>query len=227
MLIEASPIGPAIIEQITVRRPDLEAVLALVGPGQAALHKAVHRLAARPFGECLIYLGEAVPNWAERCGKRVELVVEGRDVPVPMELARVLPAVMTHLARNAVAHGIEPVDERQAGGKPAGGTIRVEAEEIEEELEIRFSDDGQGLRRPDIKARAAELGLTGEAEELVFAEGFSTGTATILSGRGVGLGAVREELNRASYGIDVLDTNVGTSFRIFPIRNAQSAIVSA
>ena len=224
MLIEASPIGPAIVEQITVRRPDLEQVIALTSEHHGPLWKAVCRLAARPFGECLIYLGEAVPAWAQRYGKAVSLIVEGRDIPVPIGLSKVLPGVMTHLARNAVAHGIESVEARRSAGKPPQGTIRVAATESGEGLEIIFSDDGQGLNRAIIRELAAQQQLVGEAEELVFIDGFTTGEATVLSGHGVGLGAVREELALSGYEVELVPVDVGTKFRIFSKASAEPVV---
>ncbi|MGC4092575.1 MAG: Hpt domain-containing protein [Polyangiaceae bacterium] len=116
LLIEASPIGPAILEQVTVRRPDLDRVVELARAQGGALYGAVQRLAARPFGEALLYLNEGVPSWGERYGKLLTFEAEGRDVAIPPELMRVLPATLNHLARNAVAHGVETPQERQAGG---------------------------------------------------------------------------------------------------------------
>jgi chemotaxis protein histidine kinase CheA len=223
LLVEASPIGPAIVEQVTVRRPDLERVLGLARGRNDELGEAIERLAARPFGEALLYLSEAVPSWAERYGRRVALEVEGRDTPIPPALARALPPALTHLARNAVVHGIEPATEREAAGKPATGRLRVRAESTPRGLEIRFSDDGRGLDRKAIEEKALALGLHGSAEELVFAPGLSTRESE-LSGQGVGLDAVREELHGAGYQIELVDPRrrgggPGLEFRIHPRAN--------
>jgi chemotaxis protein histidine kinase CheA len=223
LLVEASPIGPAIVEQVTVRRPDLERVLGLARDRRDELGEAIERLAARPFGEALLYLSEAVPSWAERYGRRVALEVEGRDAPIPPALARALPPALTHLARNAVVHGIEPATEREAAGKPATGRLRVRAESTPGGLEIRFSDDGRGLDRAAIEEKGRALGLRGRAEELVFVPGLST-RETELSGQGVGLDAVREELHGAGYQIELVDARrrdgeAGLEFRIFPHTN--------
>jgi HPt (histidine-containing phosphotransfer) domain-containing protein/HAMP domain-containing protein len=215
LLMQASPIGAAILEQVTVRRPDLHRVLELAGDSASELGLAVRRLAARPFGEALLYLTEAVPSWGQRYGKEIALEVNGREVRVPLSLASVLPSVMTHLARNAVAHGIETPAERRSLGKPAGGELRVSARELGEGLEILFEDDGRGLDREKIRARAEELGLRGRDEELVFAAGLSTSGETMLSGRGVGLGAVRQDLASVGYSIELLPAKVGAAFRIF------------
>jgi chemotaxis protein histidine kinase CheA len=215
LLMQASPIGAAILEQVTVRRPDLDRVLELAGGSGSELGQAVRRLAARPFGEALLYLTEAVPSWGQRYGKEIALEVTGREVRVPLELARVLPGVMTHLARNAVAHGIETPAERRSLSKPAGGHLLVSARELGDGLEILFKDDGRGLSRDEIRAKAAELGLRGRDEELVFAAGLSTSSETELSGRGVGLGAVRQDLASVGYSIELVPTKAGAAFRIF------------
>ncbi|MFX8887329.1 chemotaxis protein CheA, partial [Acinetobacter baumannii] len=73
-------------------------------------------------------LRDRVAVWAKSEGKQARLVVEGRDVAIPPELARVLGGVLTHLARNAVAHGIEPPDERVRASKAATGSIEFVAQ---------------------------------------------------------------------------------------------------
>lgn len=223
LLMQASPIGAAILEQVTVRRPELARVLELSAGSRSELGDAVQRLAARPFGEALLYLTEAVPSWGQRYGKEIALEVAGREVSVPLALASVLPAVLTHLARNAVAHGIETPAERSSSDKPACGHLLVSAREVTGGLEILFADDGRGLDRAKIRARAAQLGLSGSDEELVFAAGLSTSEDTLLAGRGVGLGAVRQDLASVGYFIEVLPAKVGASFRIFVARTRETS----
>jgi HPt (histidine-containing phosphotransfer) domain-containing protein/HAMP domain-containing protein len=228
LLVEASPIGRAILDQVTVRRSDLARLTDVVGPRQDDLGRIVQRLASRPFGEAVLYLVDAVPNWAEREGKRTQLVIEGRDAPVPPALARVLPAVLTHLARNAVTHGIERVELREASGKPAVGLIRLAAAESHGTLEIVVEDDGGGLDEAAIRRRAAELGLdpAGQPEAaLVFADGLSTATSgTALGGRGVGLSAARADLLAVGYEVDLTSSpGAGTRIVIRPRRGSASA----
>lgn len=223
LLMQASPIGSAILEQVTVLRPDLRRVLDLAGSSTSELGHAVRRLAARPFGEALLYLTEAVPSWGQRYGKEIALEVTGREVRVPLALASVLPAVLTHLARNSVAHGIETPAERRSLGKPAGGHLLVNASQRGDTVEITFSDDGRGLDRLAIRAQAKKLGLSGREEELVFAAGLSTSGETDLSGRGVGLGAVRQDLASVGYSIEVMTAKVGTSFRIFVAASGETS----
>jgi HAMP domain-containing protein/HPt (histidine-containing phosphotransfer) domain-containing protein len=211
VFVEASPIGHAALEQVTVQRPDVQALMDLAGSrADTDLSRAVDRLAARPFGESTASLIDMAPTWGDREGRPVRLVVEGREVRVPPKLARVLGAVLTHLVRNAIAHGIEPAPVREDAGKPATGTISVTAVDGGTAgPTIVVEDDGRGLDATAIAERAAQLGIKGvgtgsEISKLVFVAGLSTAReASALAGRGVGLGAVREDLDRAGYAIGV------------------------
>lgn len=209
MLVEASPIGPAILEQVTVRRADLARLAELVAGKQGELAEVSSRLSSRPFGESALILLDAIPRWAERLGKRARLHIEGRDAPVPAELGRSLSGVLTHLARNAVAHGIEQPEEREARGKPAIGTITARCINIEKRsglprVRIEVEDDGRGIDVEVISDRARDHGLSSraDAEELVFEPGLTSldpDATDELAGLGTGLGAVREELRKVGY----------------------------
>jgi two-component system chemotaxis sensor kinase CheA len=131
-------------------------------------------------------------------------------VRVSPRLARVLGAALTHLVRNAVAHGIEPPQFRKDAGKPETGTIHVVATESIEGPRIVIEDDGRGLDIAAIKERAAQLGVSlasgsrRSPSDLVFVAGLSTVQhASALAGRGVGLGAVRDDLERVGYSVQV------------------------
>jgi two-component system chemotaxis sensor kinase CheA len=213
LLVEASPIGPAILDQVTVRKRDLDELLAAsVGRRDRVAALAV-RLASRPFGESLFNLPAAVSRWADTLHKRAVLDLHGRDVPVSPPLGGVLSGVVTHLVRNAVAHGIEGPLARSEHGKPAIGVITVSAEVIEGGVRVIVSDDGQG-------ADPARLGQGGLDDEL-----FEPGTTTAggeqraadLAGRGMGLPAVRADLARVGYRIRLINRpGDGLTARIEP-----------
>jgi chemotaxis protein histidine kinase CheA len=212
VFVEASPIGLAALEQVTVQRPDVQVLTELADSrADTELSRAVDRLAARPFGESTASLVDMAPTWGDREGRPVRLVVEGREVRVPPKLARVLGGVLTHLVRNAIAHGIEPPQVREDAGKPPTGTICITAiEKSGEGPTVVVEDDGRGLDAAAINERAAQLGVAiggpagSEISKLVFVAGLSTAReAGALAGRGVGLGAVREDLDRAGYRIEV------------------------
>jgi PAS domain S-box-containing protein len=214
--VAVSPVGRTALDLTTVRRSDLDAVLALASEG--AVRHAVERLASRPFGEATATVAERAPEWAERDRKLVELIVEGREVPIPPALAAVLGGVIAHLVRNAVAHGIESSNVRVENGKEPSGAIWLSATEGEDGPVIVVEDDGGGIDLEAVRARAEALGLDGDPTELVFHSGLSTrATSDGLAGRGVGLDAVRSYLRDAHYRVTVVsEPGRGTKFTMTP-----------
>jgi chemosensory pili system protein ChpA (sensor histidine kinase/response regulator) len=135
---------------------------------------------------------------------------------------------MTHLVRNAVAHGIESAPERTAAGKPEVGTIWASAQDGERGPVIVVEDDGAGIDLDRIVARARSLGLLDpsvdiadpkNAADLVFLPGLSTREASDgLAGRGIGLDAVRAYVHEAGYEVHfVTEKGNGTKFVIEPM----------
>jgi chemotaxis protein histidine kinase CheA len=222
--VAASPIGSAALEQASVQQSDLDAVLRLASGHDDDLGRAIRRLAARPFGEALATIAERAPEWAAREGKRVELVVEGREVRIPLALAEVLAGVMTHLVRNAIAHGIESPEERTSVNKAPVGSIWASAQEGERGPVITVEDDGAGMDTERIVVRARALGLVEEGapvdpKEVVFLPGLSTRDASDgLAGRGVGLDAVRAYVREAGYMVHFgTEQGKGTKFVLEPL----------
>jgi len=207
VFVAASPIGRTALDQVTVQRSDILQLLSLVGERTDALGQIASRLASRPLGESTANLLDLVPTWAEQVGKRARLHVEGREVRVPPNLARVLGGVLTHLIRNAIVHGIEVPDARHAAGKSAVGAIRVHAAEGNTGPTITVDDDGQGLDLAQIAERAVAIGedvASRSVQELAFLPGLSTARRPgDMAGRGVGLHAVRSDLASVGYAVDV------------------------
>src|SRR5262249_32296420 len=143
---------------VTVLRSDILDLMALVGDDRGPLGEVASRLASRPLGEATANLVDLVPTWAEREGKRARLQVEGREVRLPPQLARVLGGVLTHLIRNAIVHGIELPEARTAAGKSAIGLIQVTAADGDSGPVITVEDDGQGLDLAQITERAVAIG---------------------------------------------------------------------
>jgi len=197
----ASPVGSAVFDQITVRQTDLDALVAEVGERGGALSAVVRRLASRPLGESAAAVVDTVDAWAELERKEVQVIVEGRERPIPAPLARVLPGVLAHLVRNAVAHGIEAPEEREAAGKPRVGTIRIAGGTGD--VVVVVEDDGRGVDEDLVRARAESMQLRlAECKELIFEPGLSTrGSVDGLAGRGVGLDAVRIALAGVGYSV--------------------------
>ncbi|HVY49394.1 MAG TPA: HAMP domain-containing protein, partial [Minicystis sp.] len=205
LFVQVSPHGKDALDRTTVSKRDVARLVELVDGRDDDLGRIAARLASRPFGEAAGILAEKVPTWAEAETKRARLTLEGREVLVPPALARVLGGALTHLARNAVAHGIEAPEERIAKGKPAVGHVVMRCEETPRGPRITVEDDGAGVRPEPVLDRARELGIASDgarAEEVIFAPRFSTRpAASEAAGVGVGLAAVRRDLDAAGFSI--------------------------
>jgi len=153
-----------------------------------------------------------VHDVSRELGKDIVLEVVGEDTELDKTLVEKIADPLMHLVRNALDHGIEPVEVREARGKPARGTVRLNAYHESGGVVIEVSDDGGGLRRDKILARAVERGLVepgrtlsdDEIHALIFEPGFSTADqVTNLSGRGVGMDVVRRNISALRGSIEV------------------------
>jgi two-component system chemotaxis sensor kinase CheA len=137
-------------------------------------------------------------------GKQVKLEVEGDDVELDRALVDMLDTPVLHLLRNAVDHGIEPPEERLAVGKQPEGKIKLSIQRNQDRVILKLADDGRGIDSNKVLSHAKSRGLVTEENEarfvsnpvdLIFQPGFSTGEGvTEISGRGVGLDAVKKTL---------------------------------
>jgi len=157
----------------------------------AELQDAVLELRTLPLGTITGALGRAVRDVAVSTGRQVRLELRGEDTPLDRSILEGLSEILVHLLRNAVSHGIEPPAEREAAGKPDEGRIVISAAEREHRVAIVCGDDGRGVPAEVLaRARAA-----GSLADLLAAPGFSTAEeVTELSGRGVGLDAVKRHV---------------------------------
>jgi HAMP domain-containing protein/HPt (histidine-containing phosphotransfer) domain-containing protein len=206
VFVAASPTGRVALDQVTVQRSDLLDLLAYLGDRSDELGQIAFRLASRPFGEATANLVDLVPTWADKEGKRARLQVEGKETRVPAHVARLLSGALTHLIRNSIVHGIEIPDVREGRGKSPNGLIRVIATESEGGPIITIEDDGQGLDLESIAQQAVAIGETigsRPIEQLAFLPGLSTARMGDLAGRGVGLHAVKSEMETVGYRVDV------------------------
>jgi two-component system chemotaxis sensor kinase CheA len=167
-------------------------------------------------------LRRAVRDLARDTGKEVRFETRGEDAEIDRGVLERLADPLLHLVRNAVDHGVESPDERRLHGKPVEGTIRLHAMQLGSEVVIAVSDDGSGIDVARVREAAGRtdrsaIEMDDEAAlYLIFRSGLTTATkVTGVSGRGVGLDAVRASLNAVRGRIEVRsDPGIGTEFRI-------------
>jgi two-component system chemotaxis sensor kinase CheA len=156
-----------------------------------------------PVGETFARFQRVVRDTAKQLGKDIELVVTGGDTELDKSMVERIGDPLMHLVRNSLDHGIETGEERLRAGKPATGRLALHAYHEAGSIVIEVSDDGRGLDRDRILAKARERGLLEvgnepsdtEVWQLIFAPGFSTKDAvTDLSGRGVGMDVVKRNI---------------------------------
>ncbi|NOY25741.1 MAG: chemotaxis protein CheA, partial [Oligoflexia bacterium] len=144
-----------------------------------------------------------VRDLSQELGRQIGLVTEGNETELDKSVIERLVDPLKHLVRNAACHGIEPPDERLRKGKPAEGTIVLRARQQSGSIYVEVEDDGRGLDRLRIAARAREMGLLNQPDlppdaellPLMFEPGFSTVTeVSEIAGRGVGLDVVRRNI---------------------------------
>jgi two-component system chemotaxis sensor kinase CheA len=185
------------------------------------ISRGVRELRMRPFADALADLPRVVRDVATATGKQAELVTFGETVQADRAVLGQLHDALIHLVRNAVDHGIELPAQRRAAGKPEAGTVRVGASLIGDRIVVTVQDDGAGLdigtMRRELTARGEVVPVDDRAVALrLFLGGVTTrATATSISGRGVGLDAVRAVAERVRGSVDVNWTrNGGTTFTL-------------
>jgi two-component system, chemotaxis family, sensor kinase CheA len=161
-----------------------------------------------PVATLFARVARGARDLAQKLGKDVELAIEGRDVRIDKSMVDLLVDPLAHIIRNALDHGIEETATRLGCGKSQRARLRLAATERTNGILIAVEDDGRGLDRPLILAKAVERGLIAAdaaatlddaaVRALIFRPGFSTAsTVTGVSGRGVGLDVVADALARA------------------------------
>ena len=165
-----------------------------------------------------------VHDVSREIGKDIGLVVRGEDTELDKTVVEKIGDPLTHLVRNAIDHGIDSPELRQARGKPARGTVTLNAYHDSGSIVIEVSDDGGGLNRDRILAKALERGLIepgralsdGEVYDLVFEPGFSTADqVTNLSGRGVGMDVVKRNITALRGSVNIAsEAGLGTTVTV-------------
>jgi two-component system chemotaxis sensor kinase CheA len=188
------------------------------------LQKSVMKIRMVPVEHLFRRFPRVVRDVAKSCGKEVNLVVTGQDTDLDKSILDMLAEPLAHLVRNAVDHGIESPAERINDGKPAQGTVTLDAYHQGNEIVIEVTDDGRGIDRERLIAKAVERGLIkqgdaavlGEIEinNLIFHPGLSTAQeVTSISGRGVGMDVVKTVLEKLKGTVSIRTTaGKGTTF---------------
>jgi two-component system chemotaxis sensor kinase CheA len=166
------------------------------------LQEAVMAVRMVPISAVFSRFPRLVRELSQRMGKEVEIRTVGEGTELDRGMIEKITDPLTHLVRNAVDHGMEAPEARVTAGKPRSGTVTLSASQKGSSIVIEVRDDGRGLDRARILARAAERGINISPEasdrevwQLVFDAGFSTAeTVTEVSGRGVGMDVVRRNI---------------------------------
>jgi len=182
----------------------------------------VMSLRAQPIRQAFSRVPRMLRDLSVETGKQVILEVSGETTEVDKGVIEKIGDPLTHMIRNAVDHGIESVADRLAAGKPAEGLITLSAEQKGARIFVRVSDDGKGIDRPRVRAKAIERGIIAadavlsdeEIDQLICAPGFSTADKiSSISGRGVGMDVVRSNVEALGGRVDITSTpGVGTVF---------------
>lgn len=188
------------------------------------LQKSVMKIRMVPVEHLFRRFPRVVRDVAKSCGKDVNLVITGQDTDLDKGILDMLAEPLAHLVRNSVDHGIELPDERLQAGKAAQGAVRLAAYHQGNQIVIEVADDGRGIDRDRLVAKAIEKGILTQSDagdmteqsalDLIFRPGLSTADhVTSISGRGVGMDVVKTVLERLKGTISIKTEEAkGTTF---------------
>ncbi|WP_374442365.1 chemotaxis protein CheA [Pseudomonas panipatensis] len=173
----------------------------------ADLQMSVMKTRMQPIKKVFGRFPRLVRDLARNLKKEINLELVGEETDLDKNLVEALADPLVHLVRNAVDHGIESPEEREAAGKPRGGRVVLSAEQEGDHILLSISDDGKGMDPDILRAKAVEKGLLekdaaerlseSDCYNLIFAPGFSTKTEiSDVSGRGVGMDVVKTKISQ-------------------------------
>ncbi|HST40060.1 MAG TPA: chemotaxis protein CheA [Conexibacter sp.] len=185
--------------------PGMQQAIQDLARSSQALQAMVMQVRMIPVEAVFLRFPRLVRDLSTKLGKQVELDLVGKDTELDRTVVDALGDPLVHLVRNALDHGLEPPDEREAAGKPRTGVLEISARHAGGNVVISVRDDGRGVDPGRVAQKAFERGLISEeaiptidsqrAAELLFTAGFSTAeTTSDISGRGVGMDAVQAKI---------------------------------
>ncbi len=227
-LVEDLVINRGRLEQIAKKYgiKEFDEALSMIGRSVSDLQNLMMSIRMIPLEKIFNRLPRVVRDTAQHDGKEIEFVMEGGDTELDRSVMEGLSDPLLHIIRNAVNHGIEPPEVREARGKPRKGLLRLTARRDKDNVIIEIEDDGGGIDPERLRRSAVEKGILApeEAKEaskdelinLLFQPGFSTAaTITDISGRGVGLDVVRKTIESLKGTIKVeSEVGKGTKFEL-------------
>ena len=184
----------------------------LINKGMTELQDQAFSLRMQPVKPIFVSLQRAAFDVSRTLGKKIKVMVEGEEEEFDKSLLEFMKLPLTHIVRNAVDHGIEPLTVRRKLGKPDVSLLKMSAEPHSGGVIIKISDDGKGLSPDFIKKKALEKGFLNQEDEisddralqLIFLPGFSTAAKiTDVSGRGVGMDVVKVSIEKLGGNIEV------------------------
>ncbi|MBV4481605.1 chemotaxis protein CheA [Pseudomonas khavaziana] len=208
--------GSSLLARSCDNDPLQEATSTVSALVEEILDGALH-LRMIPIGDTFNRFRRVVRDISQELGKDIELIISGAETELDKTVVEKIGDPLMHLLRNAMDHGIESADARQAAGKPGKGHLSLNAYHDSGSIVIEIADDGAGLNRERILQKAQERGLVAsgavltdqEIYNLIFEAGFSTAEAvTNLSGRGVGMDVVKRNITLLRGTVD-LDSRPG------------------
>jgi two-component system chemotaxis sensor kinase CheA len=205
-----------------VKSPKLQRKIAQLTRITAELQKTAMAMRLVPIGPLFHRMARLVRDLSRQFGKRVEMETVGDDIELDRTIVEELADPLMHMVRNALDHGIELPEEREALGKDPIARVLLKALHQAGQVVIEIADDGRGLNREKIVAKALDKGLISSAEDmsdadvhnLIFMPGFTTAAqVTNVSGRGVGMDVVRKHIEKLRGRVEIRSSpGVGSTF---------------
>ncbi|MDA8233823.1 MAG: chemotaxis protein CheA [Clostridia bacterium] len=208
------------------RLPDLNETIEQMDRISLDLQNLVMKVRMVPIEQVFNRFPRMVRDLARDMGKEVELIIEGKETELDRTVIDEIGDPLVHLLRNCLDHGVETKEQREVQGKPAQAKVRLAAKHEGNSVVIEVEDDGKGINTEVLMQKALEKGVITSAQaeameqeevvNLIFAPGLSTAEkVTDISGRGVGLDAVRSKIESLSGSIFIeTEKDRGTKFKI-------------